>query len=160
MLTNLINGFIGGLFGGIITIKIGEFILNKNVKIDFAKVIGILIYAVILSLNYFIMDNFLKVLTTFIAHIILNHILFKERLEKNIVISFIEYINILISEIIIVTIFMLVFEIFLKIDIEIIKNTLISNIIILSTNYCLVKVLKVIYKKAIDSFIVFSYNIT
>jgi len=150
MITTLINGFIGGIIGGIVNVKISEMIFERKTKTSYLKIITILIFASILAMNYLVVDNFLKVIIIFMDNIMLNIVVFKERLDKTIVVSFIEYINILISEIIVVMVLMLIFELFTNSSIEIIKNTLLSNVLILSVNYWSAKLMINKYKKIIE----------
>lgn len=142
ILTYLINGAIGGF----VTIKIGEKILNKKIELNNKKKISIILYSIVLTFNYIVVDNFLKVILILLANILLNNMVFGERIEKNIIISFIEYLNVLVSEIITVTILMIIFEFFLDVNIEIIKNTLVTNLIIMVVNYILANILKEKYK--------------
>ena len=150
---DFITYLINGIIGGVVTIKIGEKLLNKKAKINLNKIIGIVFYSMILTLNYMIVDNFLKVILIFLANIMLNTIVFKDRIEKSIIVSFIEYVNILLSECIVgLTLTVLTSKISLlsNIDIEIIKNSIMLNIFIIGFSYILVLILERKYKKIVD----------
>lgn len=148
-LTYLINGIIGG----IINLKISEILFEKKQNCTFLKVITVLIFSIILTFNYLVVDNFLKVIIIFIDNIMLNMVIYKERMEKTVVVSFVEYINILLSEGIIgllLSIVIYILSAVLSTEIEIVKNTILLNCIILGLHYVLAQKLKNQYKNIVN----------
>lgn len=146
----IITNIISGIIIGITTLRITEQLTNKKIERNLFNKVIILIFSVILIINYFVVDNFLKVIVIFLDYILLNKIITKERLDKSIVLSFIEYLNALVAEIIVGIIMIIILKIFTSEGIEIIKNTIFSNIVIMLTNYIIAKRLIEQYRKIIE----------
>jgi len=149
----LVERLINGIIIGFTTAKITEQITEKRFSFNKQNVLGILIFSIILNINYQIINNFLKVIIIFLTYILLNKIIYKENLEKTIIVSFVEYINALISECIVGVILSLIMSLLpipIGSSMDSLKNTLLLNIVIMATNYLLAKKLKNIYKKVVE----------
>ena len=155
----MISNIIGGLVAGYAALQMTKLIIEKNIKWNLNNILVIIIYAIIIALNYEIIDNFFKVVIIFISNLLLNKQIYKENIENSVIITFLEYIVVLISECIVGLVLSVGLNIISEIitfDIPILKNTIILNVIIMGFAYFMMKKSIKKYKKVVKKVTIYN----
>lgn len=139
--------FINAVIVTFTMMKCTEILLDRTIKID-KKTIGlIIINSLGLTINYLIMQDLIKVIFTFIDLIIFNKLITKDITSKCVIVTFIEYLNTIITE----TILGLVLGVVLTtLDIDIInliRKTVVINTLVMGINYLFIYEFRKFYRR-------------
>ncbi len=149
MIWDVVNSIVGGLA----VLEITKVISSQKYKINIFNILILGIYVIVLTLNNLILDNFLKVIISFICNTMLVKVFYKETMEKSLIIAFVEYITILLSECIVGLICSLIMNFapqVLNNNIDIIKHNVILNILVLLFAYMFTRKFQGKYVKLIN----------
>lgn len=147
-MTNIVHDIIGGIISISADYYIWAKLLNK--KIDFKKIKTYVIFAIlmwIIILNYYFVNDFLKVVLLTVIFMPCIYLLFNEDINKSIITPIFSQLIFIVSEIIF-AIFLMLLNIFSSVNIiEKYSGTLIMNILITLVAICIskLKITKKIY---------------
>jgi len=115
---------------GVGVVKIGDNLFFQETKVTRKILLIIIAYGMFMTLNYFLIDNLLKVIFIYMCLFITYKIIYKENVSETIVSALISYLLIAIAEIIISIILGIVFKVFSLGNVLMIQNTVLINILI------------------------------
>ena len=135
-ITLYISGIILWTFSLIITSKLFD---RNEVKIKLTMIPVIMIFSIFTLFSNIIDDNVIKGLISYILMLAFNKIIFKEKWNKTIVGSFIEFVLLLSSEAVIAIVLSIVLKTINLNEVGIVKDTLIINFVIPLLGYFIIR---------------------